>query len=98
MARITDEQKIQINELYYENHNKALTARILGISAASVSKYIIPNYTPAANREPIPEFTKEPIGCKKLFDFVLQNGDCSKLQLSDEEKIELSQMQQNEIY
>lgn len=48
--RITTEQIEQINELYAENKNKALTARLLGISTASVSKYIVPNYICKADR------------------------------------------------
>lgn len=46
MSRITDEQKLQINELYYDNHNKTLTAKLLGISVASVNRYLIDNYKP----------------------------------------------------
>lgn len=48
--KITDEQKEQINELYFENKNKSLTARLLGISPASVARYIIPNYIPKDQR------------------------------------------------
>lgn len=50
MARITEQQKIQINELYAKYGVKAQVARELGISAASVSRYIIPNYIPIAQR------------------------------------------------
>lgn len=53
MAKITDEMKEQINELYYQNHNKSLTARTLGISAASVTRYLIPNYVPLSERKEI---------------------------------------------
>ena len=48
--KITDEQKEQINELYFENKNKSLTARLLGISPASVTRYIVPNYIPKDQR------------------------------------------------
>ena len=48
--KITDEQKEQINELYFENKNKSLTARLLGISPASVARYIVPNYVRKADR------------------------------------------------
>lgn len=48
--KITDEQKEQINELYFENKNKSLTARLLGISPASVARYIVPNYIPKDQR------------------------------------------------
>lgn len=48
--KITDEQKEQINELYFENKNKSLTARLLGISPVSVARYIVPNYIPKDQR------------------------------------------------
>lgn len=44
--RITEEQKEQINRLYYECGVKAEVARRLGISASSVSRYLIPNWQP----------------------------------------------------
>ena len=49
-TKITDEIKEQINELYFENKNKSLTARLLGISPASVARYIVPNYIPKDQR------------------------------------------------
>ena len=49
-TKITDEVIEQINELYFENKNKSLTARLLGISPASVAKYIVPNYVRKADR------------------------------------------------
>ena len=48
--KITDEQKEQINELYFENKNKSLTARLLGISPASVARYIVDGYVPKEKR------------------------------------------------
>lgn len=53
MARITEEMKVQINELYYVIRVKAEVARQLGISAASVTRYLIPNYVPIAKRTTI---------------------------------------------
>ena len=44
--RITEEQKLEINKLYYEIGVKSRVAKIMGISAASVSKYIIPGWKP----------------------------------------------------
>lgn len=44
MARITTTQIQQINEVYLRTKNKAATAREVGVSAASVTKYIIPGY------------------------------------------------------
>ena len=53
MARITEEMKVQINELYHRLGVKAQVARELGISAASVTRYLIPNYIPIAFRNVI---------------------------------------------
>lgn len=44
--RVTDLDKIRINELYLEYGTKAAVARELGFSASTVAKYIIPNYNP----------------------------------------------------
>ena len=44
MARITQEQIEQINELYLVHKNKSLVARLVGVSVASVNKYLIPGY------------------------------------------------------
>lgn len=46
MARITEEQKRQINELYYIYQNKTRVAKELGISIASVTRYLIDGYKP----------------------------------------------------
>ena len=46
MARITEEQKKQINELYYTYQNKTRVAKELGISTASVTRYLIDGYKP----------------------------------------------------
>lgn len=49
-VKITDEIKEQINELYLELGVKAHVAKALGISASTVSKYIVPNYICKADR------------------------------------------------
>lgn len=50
--RLTDDDKIQINEVYAICKNITKTAQITGFSAASVKKYIIPDYEPAAPNRP----------------------------------------------
>ena len=50
-TKITPEKIEEINELYLELGVKAQVARKLGISASTVSKYIIPNYIAKSNRE-----------------------------------------------
>lgn len=77
--RITEEQKIQINELYYENHNKSLTARTLGISVASVNKYLIPNYIPQSQRCEI-KCEKQPSDCTKFIQEVFEGHFCDSFQ------------------
>ncbi len=42
--KITNEQIIRINELYLEIGAKSKVAKIVGVSPASVTKYLIPNY------------------------------------------------------
>lgn len=52
--RLTENDKIQINEVYAACRNYTKTAEITGFSAASVRKYVIPNYEPAARHRPDP--------------------------------------------
>ena len=54
--KITDEIKIQINELYLELGVKKRVAEIIGCSPSTVSKYIIEGYVSQKDREPVPEF------------------------------------------
>ena len=49
-TKITDEVIEQINELYCELKVKSHVAKALGISASTVSKYIVPNYVRKADR------------------------------------------------
>lgn len=46
MKRVTPEDIIQINSLYYKYKNKAEVARQTGWSSSTVSKYIDKNYKP----------------------------------------------------
>lgn len=92
MAKITEDMKIQINELYYVNHNKALTARTLGISASSVSRYLIPDYIPISSRQKTEPFNETPSGCQDFLEYVLWGKD-EIYSLSDSEKQELKKLQ-----
>lgn len=92
MARITEAQKIQINELYVVNHNKAQTARELGISAASVSRYIIDGYVPISQRVTAPPFNKKPEGCQDFVEYALWGKLNELLVLTDSEKSELTKL------
>lgn len=43
-ARITEDQKIQMNILYQELKTYAAVARSMGVSASTVKRYIIPDF------------------------------------------------------
>lgn len=89
MANKVTPNDIQLmNELYYELHNKAEVARRTGFSASTVSKYIIPNWTPVIETEvkhihmsDLPEFDGS------LFVGVENYGELCIL--SDEERKEI---------
>lgn len=51
MARVTDEDKILINQIYLEVGTYAETARRTGFSPSTVKKYIIPNFIPVDSTE-----------------------------------------------
>ena len=69
--KITDEIKIQINELYLELGVKKKVAEIVGCSPATVSKYIIEGYVSQKDREPAPDFDESKIvGPAALLDMV----------------------------
>lgn len=59
--KITDEDIEQINKLYYEIRVKSQVAKILGRSAATISKYIIPGYVPKSQRVEAPPFDESKI-------------------------------------
>lgn len=99
--RITDEQKEMINELYLECGIKKKVAEIMGISPASVSKYIIPNYVSKKQR---PTYTFEGkvghaewlIDIFKMFDNPAQRF-CELCMLDEHEKAKMAELQK-EIY
>lgn len=57
--RITEEQIVQINELYAKIKVKSRVAKELGVSPATVTKYLIEGYVPLAEQK-IEKFDKEP--------------------------------------
>ena len=48
MKRVTNEDILQINSLYFRYKNYAEVARQTGFAASTVKKYIIPNWAPIA--------------------------------------------------
>lgn len=97
MARITEEMKVQINELYYRLGVKAQVARELGISPASVTRYLIPNYVPAADRQVI-ECNATPAIPVDFINALAEGGDFVELtKLTAAEQIEMEELRK-EIY
>ena len=104
--RITEEQKIQINEVYAQCGVKSKTAEIVGVSVASVNRYLIPNYVPAAQRN-LPECTETPLGYTDFVEKIIATIDstyCSPIQafckvceLTDDERAELKELQKGLI-
>lgn len=59
--KITDEIKIQINELYLELGVKKRVAEIVGCSPSTVSKYIIEGYVSQKDKAELPPFDESKI-------------------------------------
>ena len=100
--RITEEQKLEINKLYYEIGVKSRVAKIMGISASSVSKYIIPGWKPEEERS-VQKFEGEVPGPKAFIEGFLAAGNkqdyfWNARLLSEEEWTELEVMQKEEIF
>ena len=104
--RITEEQKIQINEVYAQCGVKSKTAEIVGVSVASVSRYLIPNYVPAAQRN-LPECIETPLGYTDFVEKIIATIDsaycspvqafCKVCELTDDEWDELKELQKGLI-
>lgn len=93
--KITDEIKIQINELYLELGVKKRVAEIVGCSPSTVSKYIIEGYVSQKDREPAPEFDESKIvGPAALLDMVNSWQEfADACMLTDEEWTEMREIQ-----
>lgn len=89
--RITEEMKVQINELYIEYGVKKRVAEILGISPSTVSKYIIPNYK--SQEEIKIEFSIQPRSSRSFIKRIDEVGFCDACRLTEEELDELISFQ-----
>lgn len=103
MARITEEQKTLINELYCKYGVKAQVARELGISPASVSRYIIPDYVPQGARNIVKKDIKIACSAAELASVFIESVNGGEtagnmMLLSAEEWSDLNQMQKEEIF
>lgn len=89
--RVTEEMKVQINELYIEYGVKKRVAEILGISPSTVSKYIIPNYK--SQKEIKIEFSTPPRDCMAFIKSIQETNFCDACRLTEEEWNELKKFQ-----
>ena len=101
-SRITEEQKLEINKLYYEIGVKSRVAKIMGISAASVSTYITPGWKPEEERS-IKKFEGTVPGPKKFIEGFLaaenkQDYFWNARLLSKEEWLEIEELQKDEVF
>lgn len=99
--KITPEIAEQINEIYYYCKNKSQTAKQIGCSAATVSRYILPDYYPRASRQSY-EFKGEVGNADWLVDILNQSNDagqwlCKACMLSEEELVDLKELQKEII-
>lgn len=89
-SKVTNEDILRINELYYKHKTYAEVARQTGFAASTVKKYVIPNWEPTKTDNVIrfdlanlPNFSE----AVKIFRGVTNYGDLCVL--SDNEKEEL---------
>lgn len=95
--KITDEIIEQINELYLKIGVKSRVAKELGISASTVSKYIQEGYIGKAERT-VSKFDKEPILLTEEKIKTIPNFKEFLTNLTSEEKVQLKELQEKEIY
>ena len=93
MARVTSEDILRMNEIYYKTRVFAEVARQTGFSASTVRKYVDTKWTPVVSEEiitfnmrDIPDF-KEAVKCFRGVD---NYGDLCVL--SEQEKEEIKEL------
>lgn len=90
--RLTEEDKLRINEVYYLTHSYAETARQTGFSATSVKKYVLPDFKPQTNIEKI-TFNEEEIPNQIDYEpFVNSDNWGEFCELAEEEKEEMKDL------
>ena len=89
--RVSVDDIRQMNEIYYKCKSYAETARQMGWSASTVSKYVDKNYTPAAESD-IKQFdvSKMPEFSLIVFENITNFGELCTL--SDEEREEIKEL------
>lgn len=89
--KVTNEDILRINELYYKYKTYAEVARQTGFAASTVKKYVTPNWQPVAtenivhfNLEQLPDF-KEAV---EIFQGIENYGFLCQLTPLEKEEIE----------
>jgi hypothetical protein len=90
-TKVTPEIIEEINELYVELGVKAQVARKIGLSASTVSKYIIPNYIPKKDRVISTSHSEPTMDFKDFMGEVGKMGNMCVL--SEEERLDLIELQ-----
>ncbi len=88
--KVTNEDILRINEIYYKTKVYAETARQTGFSASTVKKYVIPGWKPVAienvihfNLAELPNFTS----AAELFQGINNYGNLCILTQTEQEEI-----------
>lgn len=90
--RLTDEDKLRINEVYYLTKNYTKTAKETGFSVASVRKYVDPNFEPMEKKN-IKKFNAEELSVEiNLEPFVKSENWGEFCELSDKEKEDIKEL------
>ena len=87
-TKVTNEDIIRMNEIYYKVHTYAETARQTGFSASTVKKYIIPNWQPVEQQNIVRfEWVEIPDFDDGIFRDVDNYGDLCVLTEGEQQEI-----------
>ena len=87
--RVTSEDILRINEIYYKTKVYAETARQTGFSASTVKKYVIPGWQPVVTENIVRfELSQIPEFDSSIFKGVDNYGDLCVLTAREKEEIE----------
>jgi hypothetical protein len=89
-SKVTNEDILRINEIYYKTKVYAETARQTGFSASTIKKYVIPGWQPVAvenikkfDENSLPDFQK----AVEIFRGIENYGDLCVLTEREQEEI-----------
>lgn len=88
-SKVTSEDILRINEIYYKTKVYAETARQTGFSASTVKKYVIPGWQPVVTENIVRfELSQIPEFDSSIFKGVGNYGDLCVLTEREKEEIE----------